>query len=286
MSGNATADWATGWTAAEPLQLEYAWAPRDGGEWADSAHGGLEARDLGLAAASGGKMGVNHLRAKAGAARDEDPIAHAVDFEYLYVLAGSITIEPDGGEPVTLGPDDTVQLPRGARHRRTGVSDDFEAVEIVAPAVYETTRDADVEAAGEPLFTFEGPDAYTLGDGPRKFFNYRDLGTRGPTADRIHLHCVKATGTPGEGTGWHYHSMAQWFMILGGQGHIRVEDGPDIELNRIDAMCIGSGPQMRHNVAPFSGDYAVLEMCVPAAYETIAVDRPEGAADGVPGARD
>jgi hypothetical protein len=80
--------------------------------------------------------------------------------------------------------------------------------------------------------------------------------------------------------------MAQWFMILGGQGHIRVEDGPDLELNRIDAMCIGSGPKMRHNVAPFSGDYAVLEMCVPADYDTVAVDKPEGAADGIPGARE
>jgi len=36
-----------------------------------------------------------------------------------------------------------------------------------------------------------------------------------------------------------------------------------------DSMCIGSGPTQRHNVAPFSGDYAVLEMCVPAEYETI-----------------
>jgi quercetin dioxygenase-like cupin family protein len=286
MTEKATTDWATGWTAKEPLQLDYAWAPAGGGDWKESAHGGLEARDLGLDAASGGKMGVNHLRLPQGGSVDEDWIAHDVDFEYLYVLAGSITIEPEGGDPVVLRPDDTAYLPRFLRHRRSAASDDFEAVEIVAPAAYETTGSADVEAEGEPVFTFEGPDVYTLGDGPRKFFNYRDLGTRGPTDERIHLHVVRATGTPGEGTGWHYHSMAQWFMILGGSSHIRVEDGPDIELNRIDAMCIGSGPHMRHNVAPFSADYAVLEMCVPATYETVAVDKPEGAADGIPGARD
>ena len=43
-------------------------------------------------------------------------------------------------------------------------------------------------------------------------------------------------------------------------------------------MCVGRGPHMRHNVTNFSGDYAVLEMCVPAEYDTIAVDAPEGAA--------
>jgi hypothetical protein len=34
---------------------------------------------------------------------------------------------------------------------------------------------------------------------------------------------------------------------------------------------------MRHNVTDFSADYLVLEMCIPAEYETIAVDEPEGA---------
>ena len=46
-------------------------------------------------------------------------------------------------------------------------------------------------------------------------------------------------------------------------------------------MCIGFGETMRHNVAPVSGDYAVLEMCVPAIYDTIAVPPPENC-DGAP----
>jgi len=118
-----------------------------------------------------------------------------------------------------------------------------------------------------------------MGAGPRAFFKYRDLGMREATAGRIHTHVVRATGEPGEGTDWHYHSMAQWFMIVGGTSDIRVEDKPRQTLIVGDTMCIGAGPRMRHNVAPFSGDYAVLEMCVPAEYETVAVDPPEGAAD-------
>jgi len=72
--------------------------------------------------------------------------------------------------------------------------------------------------------------------------------------------------------------MAQWFMIVGGDSWIRVEDRPAQHLDYLDTMCIGSGPEMRHNVAPFSGDYAVLEMCVPAVYDTVAVEPPVGSA--------
>src|SRR5690606_8170998 len=104
---------------------------------------------------------------------------------------------------------------------------------------------------------------YELGNGPRKFFYYRDLGTKEQTDGRIHLHLVQAT-EPGAGTGWHYHSMAQWFMILRGTSTIAVEDHTYQPLVRGDAMCVGRGPDMRHNVAPFSRDYVVLEMCVPA----------------------
>jgi mannose-6-phosphate isomerase-like protein (cupin superfamily) len=129
----------------------------------------------------------------------------------------------------------------------------------------------------EPIYTHDGDDQYRRGDGPRAFFLYRDLATRGSTGDRIHFHIVRATEA-GLGTGWHYHTMSQWFMVIGGHADISVEDHPKQPLGRGDAMCIGSGPQMRHNVTDFSSDYLVLEMCIPADYDTIAVDRPEGGA--------
>jgi hypothetical protein len=80
--------------------------------------------------------------------------------------------------------------------------------------------------------------------------------------------------------------MAQWFWILGGSAVIRVEDMPEWELVEGDAMCIGYGERMRHNVAPLTGDYAVLEMCVPAEYDTIAVPPPEGSAPPREGAKE
>ncbi len=33
--------------------------------------------------------------------------------EFIHVLRGSMTVKPDGGEPVTLGPGDTAVFPEG-----------------------------------------------------------------------------------------------------------------------------------------------------------------------------
>ena len=178
------------------------------------------------------------------------------------------------------------------RHREYDPSPDLEYVQITVPAEPKTIRGngSDLTARDEadqrqPVYTFDTDDMYALGAGPRSFFKYRDLGTRGPTNRRIHIHIVRAT-EPGPGTGWHYHSMAQWFMILGGSSVIRIEERPKQELNVLDSMCIGRGANMRHNVAPYSGDYRVLEMCIPANYDTTAVPPPEGADAAPEGARE
>jgi quercetin dioxygenase-like cupin family protein len=91
----------------------------------------------------------------------------------------------------------------------------------------------------------------------------------------MHIHIVRAT-QPGR-TGWHYHTMAQWFMVLRGTAKIGVQGHPTQPLHAGDAMCVGYGQDMRHNVVDFSSDYLVLEMCIPARYETVAVDPPPGA---------
>jgi quercetin dioxygenase-like cupin family protein len=275
--------WQHAWTAEEPLEIAYVHVPADAGTWVEAEVPGLEARDLGLAEATGGAMGVRHLRVAGGHVATGEWRANDVDFQFMYVLRGRISIETEDGHGVRLEVGGAAYQPALYRHRQYDVSPDFEAVEITAPATFDVIegRNAElpVRAAGlDPrrtaVYTDDGEDNYVMAAGPRPFFKYRDLGTRGPTDERIHLHVVRATGEPGEGTGWHYHSMAQWFMILGGQSDIRVEGGPRTTLTRGDTMCIGAGPAMRHNVAPFSGDYAVLEMCVPATYETVPVEAP------------
>jgi uncharacterized protein YjlB len=258
----------------DPPEIGFAWAPDLAGPYVE--RDGLLSRELGLAETSGGALGVR--RVKVG-----DPVEAArwrsldVDFDFLFVLQGGVTASGEGGEEVRLETFDTALHPRAFRHRLTEFSDDFEALRVTAPARYAEGEVGPAAAARRfPIYTHESEGSYRAGGGPREFFLYRDLETREATDDRIHLHVVRAT-EPGPGTGWHYHTMAQWFMVIGGSAVIRVEDQPRQELGRGDSMCIGRGPRMRHEVADFSADYRVLEMCLPAAYDTVAVDEPAGA---------
>jgi quercetin dioxygenase-like cupin family protein len=290
-AGNA---WISGWSADDPLYIGYTSAPHDSGTWEQAPHPAVQFRNLGLDAVSGGKMGAQHIRIKGSELPPTDWHCHDVDFQFMYVLSGSATYEDQHGEKHKLAVGDTAYFPGLYWYRTSDASDDFELLEIKGPAagamIYGRDsalpeRAASLDAGRRGIYTFDSPEAYTKGAGPRKFFLYRDLGTSGPTEGRVHIHVVRAT-QPEAGTGWHYHTMSQWFWILGGSSVIRVEDGPQIDLRVGDSMCLGAGPEMRHNVAPLTGDYAVLEMCVPQNYETIAVDPPVSAAPPPAGARE
>jgi quercetin dioxygenase-like cupin family protein len=293
MSTTQSGKWISDWTAEDPIQIGYVAVAHDGGTWTPGLRPYLQYRNLGVEGVSEEKVGVQHIRFTGDEAVQSDWHVHDLDFQFVYVLSGSIEIENRHGETVTLGPHDTGYTP-GLFWHREKISPGYSCIEITGPARGETitgldsplperaaTLDPDVRAN----YTFESPDAYVKGNGPRKFFLYRDLGTREPSENRLHIHVVKAT-EPGAGTGWHYHTMAQWFWILGGTAGIRVEDKPHWQLVEGDSMCIGFGEHMRHNVAPFSGDYAVLEMCVPAVYDTIAVPPPENCDAAPEGAKE
>lgn len=287
MSSVDQGSWMTGWTADDPLRIGYTDVPADGGTWERGLRPHLEYRDLGLAEATGGKMGAQHIRAVGSAGEMKNGWhCHDLDFQFFYILKGTLKLQTQDGEHHTLGAGDSGYHPALYWHDEYEFSEDYEVIEITAPAVVETihgrdtplpARAASLDPDRKPFYSRDVEENYELGAGPRKFFKYRDLGTREPTDGRIHIHVVRATGEPGAGTGWHYHTMAQWFLIVGGSSQIRVETRPRQDLDVGDTMCIGAGPNMRHDVSPFSGDYAVLEMCVPAEYETTAVEAPAGA---------
>ena len=67
--------------------------------------------------------------------------------------------------------------------------------------------------------------------------------------------------------------MGQIFYILRGWSELVVEDAAAFRMTPGDAMCLAPG--MRHNVPGFSSDYLLLEMCVPADYDTIDAPPPE-----------
>jgi quercetin dioxygenase-like cupin family protein len=285
VSTSSPTQWIGGWTVDNPAEIDYVAVGKDEGTWQSFSEGRTEARDLGLTEASNGQISAFHIRKTGEDSGLGEWHCYDLDFEFFFVLKGSMRLETQEGEVYEFGPGDAGVHPGLYWHRAHSLSGDLEVVRITAPANAKRIdgrdsplpeRAASLPADRTAVYSRETPENYELGAGPRKFFRYRDLGTRQISDERIHIHVVRAS-EPGTGTGWHYHSMAQWFMIVGGDSWIRVEDRPAEHLEVGDTMCIGSGQNMRHNVAPFSGDYAVLEMCVPAQYETVAVPPPDGA---------
>ena len=112
------------------------------GEEAVFEGGGLrsffEYRDLGIAAATGGRYHAQVIRAKTATAEGTGPHRHALDFQMVYVLKGWARFDYEGQGEVLLKPGDCVLQPPGIRHELTACSDDMELVEITSPADFGT----------------------------------------------------------------------------------------------------------------------------------------------------
>lgn len=98
-----------------------------------------EYRDLGLAAATQGRIGVKHIRALRAMAEPTGWHWHDMTAHYVYVLRGSVTFRFAGVEgDVTLRAGDGLSQPAGVPHNVVDRSDDLEVIEINEPAQYGT----------------------------------------------------------------------------------------------------------------------------------------------------
>ena len=98
-----------------------------------------EYRDLGLAAATGGRIGAKHIRALKPMMVPTGWHWHDMTAHYVYVLRGSLTFRFAGvvGD-VTLNAGDGLSQPAGVPHNVVARSDDLEVIEINEPAEYGT----------------------------------------------------------------------------------------------------------------------------------------------------
>ena len=103
-------------------------------------------RDLGMAAATDGKVGAIHLRAKGPCRRDLGFHRHDLAFQMVYILKGWVTYRWQGhDEPITAHAGASVYSPPGEVHNVIDYSEDMEVIEVTMPADYPTI---DVEVAG------------------------------------------------------------------------------------------------------------------------------------------
>jgi mannose-6-phosphate isomerase-like protein (cupin superfamily) len=98
-----------------------------------------EYRDLGLAGATGGRLGAKHIRALKPLPAPTGWHWHDMTAHYVFVLRGSLTFRFAGVEgEVTLHAGDGLSQPAGVPHNVIARSDDLEVLEINEPAEYGT----------------------------------------------------------------------------------------------------------------------------------------------------
>jgi quercetin dioxygenase-like cupin family protein len=227
-------------------------------------------RDLGLHGASRGTMGAEHIK-YVGPRDSTGWFRHNLDFDWLYILKGQVSVEYETGTTEVLNTDDAILLPAGFGLRLFGFSDDYEALEITTPAhgTLVLERAALTPKGVSPaVINRDRPEAHVAGDGLRRFFKYRDLGIAAATDRRIHIHVISiAEKSPG-GTGWHYHHAGQFAYVLDGWGTVSLKDQQALHYQAGDAISVCPG--YRHDVPDYSMAYKVIELIAPADYETIA----------------
>ena len=98
---------------------------------------GIEARDIGIGAATDGLAGARVIRFKGTECMPAH--RHAAEFVFRFVLEGSTTLQADGHDPQALSAGDSFVIPNGMTYGLNGCSDDLELLEVALPANYRIT---------------------------------------------------------------------------------------------------------------------------------------------------
>lgn len=111
----------------------------DDGFTRDGPRADVEYRDLGLAAATDGRIGAKHIRAIRSFPGETGWHWHDMTGHFVYVLKGWIQFRYDGvADPVTVHAGACLSQPTGVAHNVVGRSDDLELIEINLPATFGT----------------------------------------------------------------------------------------------------------------------------------------------------
>ena len=111
----------------------------DAGFTRDGPRSDVEYRDLGLAKATGGRVGAKHIRAVAPFGRETGWHWHDMTGHFVFVLRGWIEFRYAGvAEKVRVVAGGCLSQPAGVAHNVVARSDDLELIEINMPAEFGT----------------------------------------------------------------------------------------------------------------------------------------------------
>lgn len=105
-------------------------------------------------------------------------------------------------------------------------------------------------------------------DGLRPFFEYRDLGIKGATNGRVLAHVIRARpGVPMKPERHHHEVQFQMVYVLKGWIRFHYEGVGEVTLKA--GSCVNQPPGIRHTELGHSSDLELIEIVVPADFETV-----------------
>ncbi len=105
-------------------------------------------------------------------------------------------------------------------------------------------------------------------DGLRPFFQYRDLGIRAATGDKVVAHVIRAKPGMHAQPERHHHAVEfQMVYVLKGWIRFHYEGVGEVTLEA--GSCVHQPPGIRHTELGHSDDLELIEIVLPAEFETV-----------------
>lgn len=105
-------------------------------------------------------------------------------------------------------------------------------------------------------------------DGLRPFFQYRDLGIRAATGDKVVAHVIRAKPGMHAQPERHHHAVEfQMVYVLKGWIRFHYEGVGEVTLEA--GSCVHQPPGIRHTELGHSDDLELIEIVLPAEFATV-----------------
>jgi quercetin dioxygenase-like cupin family protein/catechol 2,3-dioxygenase-like lactoylglutathione lyase family enzyme len=243
---------------------------------------GMHYRDL-IPGRLGGSIIASHIRIPDAGPVPDIVHYHTVGFQLIFCYEGWVRlVYEDQGPPFVLGARDCVIQPPQIRHRVLEASENLQVVEIGVPAEHVTTVDHEMElptARRDPARDFGGQRfcrsrAAEAVWTPWRLagFEGRETGIGTATAGVASVQVARPvapalSGGSGQGAVTSHTSDILFAFVLAGAVTLHGEGQGAHRLTEGDAYVIPPG--LKTALADWSGDLELLEVSLPARFETV-----------------
>ena len=243
---------------------------------------GMQYRDL-IPGRLGGSIIASHIRVPDAGPVPDMVHYHTVGFQLIFCIHGWVRlVYEDQGPPFILSAGDCVIQPPRIRHRVLESSENLQVIEIGVPADHITTVDHDMtlpNAIVNPRRDFSGQ---TFCRSERQHaswkpwrlqgFEARETGIGAATAGVASVQVVRASG-PTAGQVSSHSSDILFTFVMSGSVTLRGDGQGAHPLSEGDAYVVP--PQLKTSLTDVSPDLELLEVSLPAEFETVTYPKAE-----------